>query len=164
MTEENNTNNETDNGKVVVQEIKAGDVKALPQWAQDIISSTRAEAANWRTQLREAQTDLAKAKSPEDVEAALTAMSEKNKMLERDLLVERIAAKHGLPDDLKSRLKGDDEKALETDAAALAKFVPKPETERIDPDTLKGGMDPDTDADANFDPVAVAKNARANRY
>lgn len=145
-------------------EVKAGDVKALPQWAQDIISNVRAEAANWRTQLREAQDALGKAKTPEDVQKATEEMARKNKDLERDLLVERIANKHKLPDDLKSRLKGDDEKSLEEDAKSLAKFAPKADDVKVDPDTLSGGLDPNDSSEAPFDPVATAKAARATRY
>lgn len=172
MTQPNTTQTTDNDGKPVVTstsdtgqapEVKPGDVKSLPQWAQDIISSVRAEAANWRTQLREAQDALGKAKTPEDVAKATEEIERKNKELERELLVERIANKHGLPDDLKSRLKGDDEKALEDDAKALAKFAPKKEEERVDPDNLSGGLDPNDSSDA-FDPVAEAKKARATRY
>jgi len=42
---------------------------------------------------------------------------------ERELLASRIAAKHGLPETLASRLQGDDEQSLEADAVALAKLV-----------------------------------------
>lgn len=143
-------------------EAKPGDVKSLPQWAQDLISNVRGEAANWRTQLREAQDALGKAKTPEDVQKATEEIARKNKELERELLVERIANKHKLPDDLKSRLKGDDEKSLEEDAKSLAKFAPKEEV-KVDPERLSGGLDPDT-SDDNFDPVAEAAKARATRY
>lgn len=161
--QENGTNGENNTGETgKAPEVKAGDVKALPQWAQDLISQVRGEAANYRTQLRESQNALEKAKTPEDIEKATTELREANARLERDLLIERVAAKHGLPEDLKARLKGDTEKDLEADAANLSKFVPKVE-ERIDPENLSGGLNPNDSSDT-FDPVAEAKKARATRY
>lgn len=161
--ENNNQNDEQNNGDgKPAQEAKAGDVKALPQWAQDLISQVRGEAANYRTQLRESQNALEKAKTPEDIEKATTELREANARLERDLLIERVAAKHGLPEDLKGRLKGDTEKDLETDAAALAKFAPKVER-KVEPENLSGGLYPDDSGDS-FDPVAEAKKARTTRY
>ncbi len=164
MTEQDTNNTgEQNNGETgKAPEVKAGDVKALPQWAQDLISNVRGEAANYRTQLREAQDALGKAKTPEDFQKATEEMDNKVKTLERDLLIEKIAAKHSLPEDLKARMKGDTESDLEKDAASLAKFVPKVE-KVVDPEDLGGGLDPNSSGDG-FDPVAAAKAARATRY
>lgn len=145
-------------------EAKNGDVKALPQWAQDLISGVRGEAANYRTQLREAQEKLQKAKTPEDFQKATEELAKKNADLERELLVTKVAAKHNLPDDLKDRLRGESEADLEKDAASLARFAPKTEEPKVDPDTLSGGLDPGDSSDDSFDPVALAKQARASRY
>lgn len=146
------------------QEAKAGDVKALPQWAQDLISEVRGEAANYRTRLRETESALGKAKSPEDIEKATQELRESNAKLERELLVTKVAKKHNLPDDLADALKGEDEKALEEHATRLAKFAPKAEEPKVDPETLSGGLNPSDSDDANFDPVAEAQRARASRY
>lgn len=164
MSEQENDsqNGNTGEQNPPAQEAKAGDVKSLPQWAQDLISQVRGEAANYRTQLRESQNALEKAKTPEDIEKATTELREANARLERDLLIERVAAKHNLPEDLKVRLKGDTEKDLDADAAALAKFAPKVE-KKVDPETLSGGLNPDDSGDT-FDPVAEARKARTTRY
>lgn len=170
MTEQTATGN--NDGKPVVtstntteppaQEAKAGDVKALPQWAQTLISEVRGEAANYRTKLRETEDTLSKAKTPEDIEKATEELKATNAKLERELLITKVAAKHNIPEELKSRLTGVTEADLEADAKTLAKFAPKTE-EKVDPDNLSGGLDPNQSND-NFDPVATAKAARATRY
>lgn len=43
-----------------------GSIADLPEWAQKQLTKARNEAGNYRTQLREAQEALTKAKSPED--------------------------------------------------------------------------------------------------
>jgi hypothetical protein len=45
---------------------------------------------------------------------------------DRELLVGRVAAKHKLPEEMHGRLVGDDEAALDADAASLAKLIGPP--------------------------------------
>jgi hypothetical protein len=71
------------------------------------------ELGEWKTV---AEGHEARAK---ELEAALARK-------ERELLASRIAAKHGLPETLASRLQGDDEASLEADASALAKLLVPP--------------------------------------
>jgi len=120
------------------------------------LERTRRESANYRTQLREAQDALAKAKSPEDFTAAVNELNEKLAAADAALLRERVARKHSLPDALAARLVGKTEAELIADAKALAALVAAPTPER-----LSGGLDPQDDE--VFDAVKVARKARTRR-
>ncbi len=50
----------------------------LPDWARKELAKVRNEAAGYRTRLRDAETKLSGAKSPEEFEAALTDVKAKN--------------------------------------------------------------------------------------
>jgi hypothetical protein len=130
----------------------------LPDWARKRLTRANAEAANYRTKLRDAEARLGQAKTVEDFEAATKDLRETNKRLERQLLVSDVARKHGLPDDLAARLQGSTKEELEADAKALQKYAaPAP------PVSLSGGLDPNDDSDP-FDPVKAARAARTTRY
>lgn len=131
----------------------------LPDWARKEIKKVRGEAANYRTQLREAQDALSKAKTPEEYAAALAEVNSKAEGLEKQLLVQKVAARHGLPEALANRLQGGDEAALEADAKALAALVV---TGTTSPESLSGGLTPG-ESDDSFDPVEEARKARAGR-
>lgn len=124
------------------------------------LARVRQEAASHRTKLRETEAALAAAKSPDEVEAALSELRNANAALEREITVSRVARKHGLPDDLAAALQGEDEAALEAHAKVLAKYVPASSEDRGEP---RGGLDPTGD-DSKFDPVAEFRKARASRY
>jgi hypothetical protein len=125
---------------------------------QTELTKVRAEAANYRVRLREAETKLSEAKTPEDIEAAVAEFKTANAALERQLLVTKVAAKFELPEELAARLQGDDEAALEADAKSLAAFVaPK------NPESLSGGLTPG-ESDEDFDPVKAAHEAKKRRY
>lgn len=125
---------------------------------QTELTKVRAEAANYRVRLREAETKLSEAKTPEDIEAAVAEFKTANANLERQLLVTKVAAKFELPEELAARLQGDDEAALEADAKSLAAFVaPK------NPESLSGGLTPG-ESDEDFDPVKAAHEAKKRRY
>lgn len=128
-----------------------------PKVLRKLLSDTRAEAANYRTKLRDAETKLSGAKTPEEVEAAVTELREQNAALERSLLVASVAREHELPSELAELLKGDDEESLRKHAKALQKFVTSDS-----PDSLDGGLNPS--GVEEFDPVAEARKARARRY
>lgn len=114
------------------------------------LKAARAEAAKYRTQLRETQEALAKAKTPEEFEAALAESSTKISALEKEL----VAAKFKLPDILAKRLVGTTREELEADAKELAKQV-RP-GERRD---VSGGLDPSDDSSNNSDVEAAVKAA-----
>lgn len=111
-------------------ESEAQDVKSLPQWAQDLISAARNEAASYRTARNEAQTALdqaeqalAKAVKPEDyaaIKADLTTAQEQLGKTSRELWVSQAAQVHSLPDWLAKRLTGATAEEIEADAKALA--------------------------------------------
>lgn len=130
-----------------------------PEWVQKELRKTREEAAKYRTRLREAEEKLAGAKTAEEFEAALTEMRTKNAELENSLLRADVARRFGLPDDLAARLQGADKAALEADAKSLQRYV----TTNHEPD-LSGGLDPSDGGEADFDPVVLARQARARRY
>lgn len=139
-------------------EEKAKDgIDALPEWAQKELTRARTEAANYRTQLREAQDKLSNAKTPEEVDAAISELREQNEKLERAIVVGKVAQKYKLSDLLASRLQGTTEAELEADAALLAKALP-PETPT--PPSVSGGLDPQDEEDSEIDPRKLAARFR----
>lgn len=130
----------------------------LPEWAQSEIRRLRQEAGGFRTKLREAQEALTNAKSPEDIEKAVSeAVASVNAQL-ADAERRYIGAKHQLPDELASRIQGSTPEEMEADAKKLAKLLGS----EADPE-LSGGLTPGS-SDEVFDPVAEAKRVRASRY
>jgi len=125
------------------------------------LERTRRESANYRTQLREAQDALGKAKTPEEVEAAVADLTAKLEASETALVRERVLRKHPLPDELAELLQGKDEAELIAHAKKLSKFAPS-EEEPDDDARLRGGLDPKDDNE--FDAVAEARKARTRRY
>lgn len=130
----------------------------LPKWAREKLTKANAEAANYRTRLREAEKKLEGAKNPEEFEKAIAEFKAQNAGLEANLLRERVARKFNLPEDLAVRLRGATAEELESDAKALQKYAVTPP-----PGDLRGGLDP-SDEDEPFDPVKAARQARKSRY
>lgn len=121
------------------------------------LTDANAEAANYRTKLRETEAKLSSAKTVEEFEAATAELKGQVEALERQILLNNVAAKYELPTALAKRLTGTTEAELEADAKELQKLVaPAP------PESLGGGLDPDDGAD--FDPVKAARAARSRRY
>lgn len=118
------------------------------------LTRVRQEAAKYRTRLRDAEAKLSTAKSPEDVEVALTELREQNAALELSVTRSEVARKFNLPEDLASALQGGDRDALEAHAKVLAKYAPASESGEP-----RGGLDPTGD-DEPFDPVKAARAAR----
>lgn len=116
-------------------------------WKQER-TKLRAEAANYRTRLREAERKLADAKTPEEVEAIVNELKETRETESRDLLVENVALKFKLPEKLAARLRGNTREELEADAAELAEFA---RIEVDDPDDLNGGLNPKHNRDGDSD-------------
>ncbi|MFE0771974.1 hypothetical protein [Streptomyces sp. NPDC058861] len=128
----------------------------LPDWARKELAKVRGEAAGYRTRLRNAETALSEAKSPEQFEAALAEVKQQNAALERSLVVASVARKYDLPEALAGRLHGATPEELEADAKALqALVVPAA------PLALGGGLTPsDDEDDGEMDPRKLARRTR----
>lgn len=123
------------------------------------LAKVRKENAATRTRLREAEDKLKDAKTPEEFEAAKDEILNASATDARDLLVENVALRHKLPDELADALKGETKEELEAHAKVLAKFAtPEPSN---DPD-LGGGLDPNENPDG-FDAKAEAQKMRKQR-
>jgi exonuclease VII small subunit len=121
------------------------------------LTDANAEAANYRTKLRETETKLSSAKTLEEFEAATSELRGQVEALERQILLNNVAAKYELPPALAKRLAGANEAELEADAKELQKLVGASA-----PQSLGGGLDPDDGED--FDPVKAARAARRRSY
>lgn len=155
---ESSTTASTDDQSSTSGDSNAPKVKSedeLPEWARTELTRVRGEAANWRTKLREAQDNLAKAKTPEEFEAATTELQTKVTDLEGAMLRSSVAREHNLPDELAARLRGTNEAELKADAKLLQKF-----SAAHDPATLDGGLTPDSGDDGEMDPHKLARQSR----
>ncbi|MFF3793775.1 hypothetical protein ACFYXW_27645 [Streptomyces sp. NPDC001981] len=121
------------------------------------LTDANAEAANYRTKLRETEAKLSSAKTVEEFEAATAELKGQVEALERQILLNSVAAKYELPTALAKRLTGTTEAELEADAKELQKLVAP-----AAPESLGGGLDPDDGDD--FDPVKAARAARKRSY
>lgn len=130
--------------------------------AKKALTKVRKEAASARTKLRDLEAKLADAKTPEQVEELVSELKAANAAEAHALVVENVALKYKLPDDLAAALKGESREELEEHAKVLSKYVPS-DAGGNDPD-LGGGLDPSGDADGAFDPVKAAQEARKNRW
>ncbi|MEU5403720.1 hypothetical protein ABZ348_31015 [Streptomyces sp. NPDC005963] len=122
------------------------------------LTDANAEAANYRTKLRETEAKLSSAKTVEEFEAATAVLKEQVEALERQILLNEVAAKYELPAALAKRLVGATPEELEADAKALSQFAVAPA-----PESLTGGLNPGDD-DEDFDPVKAVADFRRNRY
>ncbi|MCX5237230.1 hypothetical protein OG824_18690 [Streptomyces prunicolor] len=127
----------------------------LPDWARKELAKVRNEAAGYRTRLRDAETKLSDAKSPEEFEAALAEVKTKNAELERSVLVTTVARKFDLPKELAGRLRGATPEELEADAKALQVLLAP-----AAPPSLGGGLDPSDEDDGDMDPRKLARRTR----
>ncbi|WJN63185.1 head scaffold protein [Streptomyces phage phiScoe45] len=127
----------------------------LPEWARKELTKVRGEAANYRTKLREAETSLQNAKTPEEFESARTELSKRIAELEHEVVVSKVARKYELPDELVPLLKGGDEAALEAVAKTLSKYAVTPA-----PESLGGGLTPSDNDDDEMDPRKLARRTR----
>lgn len=128
-----------------------------PEVLRKELTEARAEAANYRVKLREAEAKLSQAKTVEEFEAAVAELKAQNDALERQILLNEVAAKYELPPALAKRLTGSTPEELEADAKELQKHI-APSA----PESLSGGLSPDDGDD--FDPVKAAREARKRRY
>ena len=117
------------------QQAEAQDVKALPAWAQTLISNVRAEAAANRRKASEyekqqqaaEQARLAEQNRWEELakqyKTDLDRLTAERDAERRKALVQAVALKHQLPADLAGRLIGETEEELDADAARLSKLI-----------------------------------------
>lgn len=133
-------------------------IDELPQWAQDEITSTRAEAAARRRQVRELEDKLQGAKSQADIDTAVSEWKTKVDKLENDKLRSDIARDAKLPAELASRLYGNTAEELTADAVILAKFLVSTPNKDVN---LRGGLDPDGDTSGGtLDPAKLAADIK----
>ncbi|MGW0861290.1 hypothetical protein [Streptomyces sp. NPDC002611] len=123
------------------------------------LTKANAEAANYRTKLREVENKLSGAKTLEEFEAATTELRGQVEALERTILLNDVARKYELPEALAKRLTGTTAEELEADAKELQKLV----APQSAPESLAGGLTPE-DGEDDFDPVKAARAARRRRY
>jgi len=130
-----------------------------PEVLREKLTRANAEAAKYRTQLRETQEKLKNAKTIEEFNAAVEELTKRNAELEQSLLRNEVARTYKLPNELAEVLKGATKEELEAHAKKLQKFAVIPE----ESGELRGGLDP-SDNEGDFDPVKEARKARAYRY
>lgn len=119
------------------------------------LGRVRAEAASRRTRVRELEDSLKEAKTPDEVNAAISEFQEKLAAAEQQITMRDVADAHDIPKDLRSFLTGKTEEELVAQAKALQKFAtPAP------PATLSGGVEPDDDDDGEYDPGKLAAKYR----
>lgn len=138
-------------------EEKPAEETVPPEVLRKKLTEANAEAANYRTKLRETEAKLSKAKTVEEFEAATSELRGQIEALERQILLNNVAAKYELPAALAKRLSGTTEEELEADAKELQKLIVP-----AAPESLSGGLTPDDGED--FDPVKAAREARKRRY
>lgn len=135
------------------------DKKLSHEDAIAVAKKARSEAADWRTKYRDLEKKFEGAKTPDEIEAVIAEIKKTNTDEAHAMLVENVALKHGLPEDLAAALKGETRDELEAHAKVLAKYAPSNEEEEPEGD---GGLNPKGGGGA-FDPVEHARQARASR-
>lgn len=143
--------------KIETTEAPAENADSLPEWARKSLNKANTEAASYRTQLREAQEALAKAKAPEDFEKIQQALAEtQHRLTIRDHT-------EGIP---KEVVEAEwvswprDEEGVKKVAAQLRSFVAAQtagETPKVGGE-LAGGLNPQSNGKAEeLDPAVLAK-------
>lgn len=130
------------------------DEAALPDWARAELVSVRKEAAKYRVAAKELRQSLAKAKTPEEFDAASARVAE----LETELHREQLARKYQLPEAVAARVTGETEEAREADAKALAEVF---HTRTVP--LGRGGLNPNAKPTTPKDPAALAALVRRRR-
>lgn len=127
-----------------------GNEELPPEKLRKLLKEASAEAARYRTRLRDAETKLSdlseKAQTVEDFKKATAELQKQNAELELQVVRSRVASKFSLPTELAEVLKGADEKALTEHAKALAKYA------RTDPENFGGGLRPNEKDELGNDP------------
>jgi len=108
------------------------------------LTKANQEAAKFRTRLREVEKALEGRKTDEEIQSLLDNLTHERETAERSLLIENVALKFSLPEELASVLQGSTREELEKHAATLAKFAPT--SEQVPPGDLNGGLNPGNDS------------------
>lgn len=128
------------------------------------LTKANQEAARYRTRLREVEKALEGRKTAEEVEELVNNLKSERESAERALLIENVALKHSLPNELAELLRGETREELEKHATTLAKFAPKEEGEQVPPGDLDGGLNPGSDgSDDDLDPRARYRKIKGLR-
>lgn len=125
------------------------------------LDKVRRSEAKYRTRLRELEERFKDAKTPEEHAAVIEELNKSNAKDSHDLLVENVSLRFGITPELQPFLQGSTREELVKSAEVLAKHANL--TPPTDPD-LSGGLDPNDDADDEFDPIKAARAARNRRY
>jgi hypothetical protein len=126
------------------------------------VTKANQEAARYRTQLREAQDALSKAKTVEEFEAATKEFTEKIQQLEVENLKYEVAVDSEIPAKAIKFLTGSTKEELEASAAELKELFgqPAPKKATSVKAPASGGLNPSEDA-APVDRDALRKQMRA---
>lgn len=154
---------EVDEQKGHQQEADGDSAGDLPGWAKSQLEKARREAASYRTQLREAQEKLGKAKSEDEFNAVVTELNQKLAERDRELVLER----YGITEDEASLIVGDGVDDWEAKAKLVQSLKAVKEPEKAEPPATKrppqGGRESSRDNGGTVDPVELARRARARR-
>ena len=153
----------TEDAPTVDPDVKTDPHDELPEWARESLKKANAEAASYRTQLREAQQNLSQAKTPEEFAAIQTTLAEvQTRLLIRDYT-------EGLPKEVIEAPYiswPSDEDGIKAVAEQLRAFVSQ-KAEGEAPQTggaLSGGLNPmSQDQPENLDPAYLAGKVRSHR-
>ncbi len=158
------TTTDTDGAPATEPTTDPAGIESLPEWAQKELRQARRDAASYRTQLREAEPLMAKARELEDAQKtqaerlqdALSARDGELSALKAELTRSRVLRQFGLPDEMAEFLSGDDA-AMTAAGERLAAITSKAGVLRSAPvERLQSGASAqNADAD-DFDPEALA--------
>jgi hypothetical protein len=127
------------------------------------VSDANREAAKYRTQLREAQDALSKAKTVEEFEAAVSEFNGKITALEVENLKFQVATSTELPAKAIKFLTGSTKEELEASAAELKELFGQPAPKGSIKPPPNGGLNP-SDEPKRFSPADIRKEMYPNRY
>lgn len=125
------------------------------------LTKANQEAAKFRTRLREVEKALEGRKTDEEIQSLLDNLTHERETAERSLLIENVALKFSLPEELATVLQGGTREELEKHAATLAKFAPQ--SEQVPPGDLNGGLNPGNNEGDDGDPLERVRKIKGFR-
>ena len=166
MTEEMNTEAPVDEAKQEAPVEKPSE-DSLPDWARESLGKARDEAYNYRTKYREAQEQLAKAKTPEEFQAVVDQLNATQAQIAKDALVEEATS--GLPKDLVKApwvAWPEDKKGIQAVAEQLRSMfaASKEETAPKAGGDLAGGLNPNENANPAEDYRSLTARVAPRRW
>ena len=133
--------------------------ETLPEKVRDKIKKANREAEGLRKRLKDLEDKLTGAKTPEEVAAVTTELTQTNEALTLDLARERALRKHGLEEDDLVLLTASSPEDIDKQAERIASRIGGGGT-----GSLKGGLDPTDEDDEPTDPGELAKKYGRKRY